>query len=57
MIVGRLKVAGILPIAVTTKLKLKVVSTFELNSTLLMLTILASVSTMEYYDNLQSGLL
>ena len=52
-----MSVAGELPIAVTTKLKVKVVSKFESKRTLFILDILASIPSIEYVYKLQSGLL
>ena len=45
------------PIAVITKLKVKIVSAFEVNWTLSTLTMLAPTPVIEYYERPQSGLL
>lgn len=55
--VGNKSVAGMLPIAVTTKLKLWSISKFVLISTLSILTMLAPVPEIEYSERPQSGLL
>ena len=54
---GIVNVAGVLPIAVTTTLKVSVASEFEVNLTFEELNILASLPIIEYAESPQSGLL
>lgn len=48
MIDGIVFVAGVLPIAVTTKLKVRVASALEINLTFVVSTMLASLPIIEY---------
>ena len=54
---GIVSVAGVFPIAVTTKSKLRVASVFEVNLTLSISNIFASPPIIEYDDSPQSCLL
>ena len=53
---GIVNVAGVFPIAVTTKLKARNASAFDVNLTFVVSNMLASLPIIEYAESPQSGL-